>query len=45
VPHRTIRYHVGGHGFGANPEKFTEETACWQAEFLDWIEEIDYGRH
>ena len=45
VPHRTIRYHVGGHGFGANQEKFTEETARWQAEFLDWIEEIDYGRH
>ena len=45
VPHRTIRYHVGGHGFGANQEKFTEETARWQAEFLDWIAEIDYGRH
>ena len=45
VPHRTIRYHVGGHGFGADKEKFTEETARWQAEFLAWIEEIDYGRH
>ena len=45
VPHRTIRYRTGGHGFGANKEKFTEETARWQAEFLDWIEEIDYGRH
>ena len=45
VPHRTVRYRVGGHGFGANPEKFTEETARWQAEFLDWIQEIDYGRH
>ena len=45
VPHRTIRYRTGGHGFGANKEKFTEETAHWQAEFLDWMEEIDYGRH
>ena len=45
VPHRTVRYQVGGHGFGANQEKFTEETARWQAGFLDWIEEIDYGRH
>ena len=45
VPHRTIRYHTGGHGFGADKEKFTEETARWQAAFLEWIEEIDYGRH
>lgn len=45
VLHRTVRYHVGGHGFGANKEKFTEETARWQAAFLEWIEEIDYGRH
>lgn len=45
VPHRYIRYQTGGHGFGADPEKFTEETARWQAAFLDWLEEIDYGRH
>ena len=45
VPHRTVRYRTGGHGFGANKEKFTEETARWQAEFLDWLEEINYGRH
>ena len=45
VPHRTVRYRRGGHGFGANEEKFTEETARWQAAFLDWLEEIDYGRH
>ena len=45
VPHRTVRYRVGGHGFGADPEKFTEETARWQAAFLDWIKAIDYGRH
>jgi len=45
VPHRYTRYHAGGHGFGANPEKMTEETAQWQGAFLDWMEEIDYGRH
>ena len=45
VPHRYIRYRTGGHGFGANPAKFTEETALWQAAFLDWLKEIDYGRH
>ena len=45
IPHRTVRYRKGGHGFGANTEKFTEETARWQAAFLEWIEEIDYGRH
>ena len=45
VPHRYIRYQNGGHGFGANKEKFSEETALWQGEFLRWLEEIDYGRH
>ena len=45
VPHRTIRFRTGGHGFGADKEKFTEETARWQAAFLEWMEEIDYGRH
>ena len=43
VPHRYVRYHAGGHGFGADREKFTEETARWQAAFLDWLKEIDYG--
>ena len=45
ILHRTVRYRKGGHGFGADKEKFTEETARWQAAFLEWIEEIDYGRH
>ena len=45
VPHRYVRYRVGGHGFGGDKTKFTEETARWQAEFLDWLEEIQYGRH
>ena len=45
VPHRTVRYRAGGHGFGADKRKYTEETARWQAAFLDWLEEIHYGRH
>jgi len=45
VTHRTIRYRTGGHGFGADKEKMTEETVLWQAAFLDWLEEINYGRH
>ena len=45
VPHRYVKYSVGGHGFGADRKKFTEETTHWQAAFLDWLEEINYGRH
>ena len=45
VSHRYVKYSVGGHGFGADSKKFTEETARWQADFLEWLEEIDYGRH
>ncbi len=45
VPHRTVRYRTGGHGFGADKEKFTEETALWQADFLEWLEDINYGRY
>lgn len=43
VPHRFLHYRTGGHGFGADKDKFTEETGRWQAAFLDWIEEIGYG--
>ena len=45
VPHRYVKYSVGGHGFGADNRKFTEETALWQADFLKWLEEINYGRY
>ena len=45
VSHRYVKYSVGGHGFGADNKKFTEETARWQADFLEWLEEINYGRH
>ena len=45
VPHRYVKYSVGGHGFGADRKKFTEETAHWQADFLKWLEDINYGRY
>ena len=45
VPHRYVKYSAGGHGFGADKEKFTEETARWQAGFLEWLEDINYGRY
>ena len=45
VAHRYVKYSVGGHGFGADKEKFTEETALWQADFLEWLEDINYGRY
>jgi hypothetical protein len=40
-----VKYSVGGHGFGADRKKFTEETAHWQADFLKWLEDINYGRY
>ena len=37
VPVLYIQFENGGHGFGANPQKMTGETATWQASFLDWL--------
>ena len=45
VPHRYVKYSAGGHGFGADSKKFTEETAHWQADFLKWLEDLNYGRY
>ena len=36
VPHSFVQYKIGGHGFGADPEKFSEETKHWQSTFLQW---------
>lgn len=40
VPHQTVVYEVGDHGFGANPEKFSAETAQWQQTFIQWLRTI-----
>ena len=40
VPHLFVQYKIGGHGFGADPERFSEETKQWQATFLQWFNEL-----
>lgn len=40
IPHTYIRYRTGGHGFGADPAKFSEETARWQECFLQWFQSL-----
>jgi acetyl esterase/lipase len=42
VPHQYIRYRTGGHGFGANPEKGTEECREWRTTFLDWMRALGF---
>ena len=37
VPHSYVQYQIGGHGFGADPQKFGAETARWQEAFLRWF--------
>ena len=47
VPHLFVQYKIGGHGFGADPEKFSDETKQWQPTFLQWINTLfsDEERH
>ncbi len=40
VPHLYVQYKIGGHGFGADPEKFSDETKQWQATFLHWFNDL-----
>jgi len=40
VPHFFVQYKIGGHGFGADPEKFSDETKRWQATFLQWFNDL-----
>ena len=37
VPHFYRQYRTGGHGFGVNPRKTSEEAIEWKEEFLKWI--------
>ncbi len=37
VRHLYIQYQTGRHGFGANPDKTTEEAIKWKDEFIKWI--------
>lgn len=40
VPHSYVQYQIGGHGFGADPQKFGAETARWQEAFLRWFKTL-----
>lgn len=40
IPHLYIAFEQGGHGFGANTEKQTAETATWQAAFMAWLKAL-----
>ena len=40
VEHTYIQFQTGGHGFGANPEKTTDEAIVWREEFLNWLKAL-----
>lgn len=40
VPHVYRQFKTGGHGFGANPAKTTEEAIAWREEFINWLREM-----
>jgi len=40
IPHTYIQYATGGHGFGATPEKTTDEAIQWKQAFLAWLKTI-----
>jgi len=40
IPHLYVQYETGGHGFGADETRFSEETKHWQETFLDWITKL-----
>lgn len=41
VSHTYIRYHTGGHGFGASETQGTEESRQWKKAFLQWISNLN----
>ncbi|MBR1538919.1 MAG: alpha/beta hydrolase [Bacteroidales bacterium] len=40
TPHLFVQYKTGGHGFGADPQKFSEETKHWQECFIQWLKTL-----
>ncbi len=42
LPHHYVQYAEGGHSFGANPDKYTEETANWLTEFISWLHNMSF---
>ncbi len=41
IPHRTITYRTGNHGFGAAQDKGTEESQQWKQAFIQWISNLN----
>lgn len=41
IPHVYIQYPTGGHGFGADENKFGEYTIGWQEKFLEFLKTIE----
>lgn len=37
VPHEYHQYKTGGHGFGADPAKASEECIVWKEKFIHWF--------
>lgn len=40
IEHRYIQFKTGGHGFGADDEKGTEECRVWKVLFLEWLKQL-----
>ena len=40
VCHKYVQFKTGGHGFGASPEKTTDEAAAWREIFIHWLNGI-----
>lgn len=40
IEHQYVQFKTGGHGFGANEQKGTEESRQWKSLFIEWIEKI-----
>lgn len=40
VNHIYLQFDKGGHGFGANPDKTSNEAITWRESFLKWLKQI-----
>jgi acetyl esterase/lipase len=40
VSHEYHQYKTGGHGFGVNPKKTSQEAIKWKEAFLEWLKNI-----
>lgn len=42
IAHEYLQFQTGGHGFGVNPQKGSEESATWKDRFLAWFKALDF---